>query len=149
MDFEEIIEKIEDVLESAWKLPMSGGRSVVDSSEIENLVQELKVSLPVAISEAKKIIENKDQIMKTAKNNCEEIYKVAKQKVQSMVDEHEIVRLAKKKESEIKENLIKQSRAFAADSRDRISKSLDSLESSLISTLEKIKESKKSLKDIK
>lgn len=149
MNFEEIIDKMEEVLESAWRLPMSGGRSVVDSVEIENLIQELKVSLPSAIAEANRIIENKEQIIKTAKNNCDEIYKVAKQKVQSMVDEHEIVRLAKKKETEIKENLVRQSKEFAANSREKISKSLDSLESSLVSTLEKIHESKKALRDIK
>ena len=149
MNFEEIIDKMEEVLESAWRLPMSGGRSVVDSVEIENLIQELKVSLPSAIAEANRVIENKEQIMKTAKNNCDEIYKVAKQKVQSMVDEHEIVRLAKKKEAEIKENLVKQSKEFAANSREKISKSLDSLESSLVSTLEKIHEAKKALRDIK
>lgn len=149
MNFEEIIDKIEEVLESAWRLPMSGGRSVVDSVEIENLIQELKVSLPSAIAEANRIIENKEQIIKTAKNNCDEIYKLAKQKVQAMVDEHEIVRLAKKKEEEIKENLVKQSKEFAANSREKISKSLDSLESSLVSTLEKIHESKKALRDIK
>ena len=149
MNFEEIIDKMEEVLESAWRLPMSGGRSVVDSVEIENLIQELKVSLPSAIAEANRIIENKEQIIKTAKNNCEEIYKVAKQKVQSMVDEHEIVRLAKKKEAEIKENLVKQSKEFAANSREKINKSLDSLESSLVSTLEKIHESKKALRDIR
>lgn len=149
MNFEEIIDKMEEVLESAWRLPMSGGRSVVDSVEIENLIQELKVSLPSAIAEANRIIENKEQIIKTAKNNCDEIYKVAKQKVQSMVDEHEIVRLAKKKEAEIKENLVRQSKEFAANSREKISKSLDSLESSLVSTLEKIHESKKALRDIK
>lgn len=149
MNFEEIIDKMEEVLESAWKLPMSGGRSVVDSVEIENLIQELKVSLPSAIAEANRIIENKDQIIKTAKNNCDEIYKVAKQKVQAMVDEHEIVRLAKKKEEEIKENLVKQSKEFASSSREKITNSLNALEQSLISTLEEIRASKKSIRDIR
>ena len=66
-----------------------------------------------------------------------------------MVDDHEIVRLARKKESEIKENLIKQSQSLAASSRERLSKSLDELELSLSSISKQINEAKKSFRNIR
>lgn len=147
--YEEIIYKIEDVVESAWKVPMGGKRYLVDIEELGSLVQELKESLPDELAEAKKIVDNKDKIIQYAKDNCEEIYKVAKQKVQSMVDDHEIVRLARKKESEIKENLIKQSQSLATSSRERLNKSLDELELSLSSISKQINEAKKSFRNIR
>lgn len=146
--FEEIIYRMEDIIESAWKIPV-GKRYLVDIEELGILVQELKESLPDELAEAKKIVNNKEKIIQYAKDNCEEIYKVAKQKVQSMVDDHEIVRLAKKREAEIHENLIRQSQSLAASSRERLSKSLDDLELSLSSISKQINEAKKSFRSIK
>ena len=149
MEFEKIIDKMEDILDSAWRLPMSGGRSVVDASEIEKLIQDLRLALPSEISEANRIIENKNQIIKTAKNNCEEIYRVARNKVESMVDDHEIVKLAKEREMEIARDLKERSDKMIKNSKEIIEKSLTELETVILSSMEQIKNVKKCLKNFK
>ena len=40
MDFEEILNALEDLVENSWTLPMSGGRTVVDSAQILEFVKE-------------------------------------------------------------------------------------------------------------
>ena len=41
MDFEEILNALEDLVENSWTLPMSGGRTVVDSAQILEFVKEI------------------------------------------------------------------------------------------------------------
>ena len=149
MDFEEIINKMEKKLLSSWKVPMSGGRCAVDVSEMEALIDELRNCVPEELEEARKVLDRKDQIMQTAKNNCEEIYKVARQKVNAMVDDHEIVKLARQKEAEIKQKLIKNSKDMISKSNAQIEESLNRLEKSTIDVLERIRIAKSSLKNFK
>ena len=126
MEFDEIIEQMEDVIESAWKLPMGRGRSVVDVAEIE-----------------------KDKILQTAKENCDEIYRIAKQKVKLMVEEHEIVKLAKQRENEIIKDLKEKSENIITEAKKNIGKILDELENNTATLTEKIKSSKKELGNLK
>lgn len=149
MDFEEIINKIEKALKSSWKVPMSGGRYAVDIDEIESLINELRNSVPRDVEEARKILQRKEQIIQTAKNNCEEIYKVAKQKVNAMVEDHEIVKLAKQREAELTQKLIRNSKDMIYKSNASIAESLNALERLTLSTLEKIRVAKGSLKNFK
>lgn len=149
MEFDEIIEQMEDVIESAWKLPMGRGRSVVDVAEIENLIKKMRISLPQEIRESKKIIANKDKILQTAKENCDEIYRIAKQKVKLMVEEHEIVKLAKQRENEIIKDLKEKSENIITEAKKNIGKILDELENNTATLTEKVKNSKKELENLK
>ena len=149
MEFDEIIEQMEDVIESAWKLPMGRGRSVVDVSEIENLIKRMRISLPQEIRESKKIIANKDKILQTAKESCDEIYRIAKQKIKIMVEEHEIVKLAKKRENDIIKDLKKKSENIINETKKNIGKILIELENNTSLLNEKIKNSKKTLEILK
>ena len=56
MDFEEILNALEDLVENSWTLPMSGGRTVVDSSQILEFVKEMRLNLPEEIKKSKRII---------------------------------------------------------------------------------------------
>ena len=63
MGFEEILEEMEDILEESWKVPMGGGKSVVDVPSFEKLIRDLRLSVPREIIEANRIVDNKKQII--------------------------------------------------------------------------------------
>lgn len=149
MEFDEIIEQMEDVIESAWKLPMGRGRSVIDVSEIENLIKKMRISLPQEIRESKNIIANKEQILQKAKENCDEIYRITKQRVKLMVEEHEIVKLAKQREDEIIKDLKEKSESIINNTKKILGKILSELENNTSLLSEKIKNSKKALEILK
>ena len=46
MDFEEILNALEDLVENSWTLPMSGGRTVVDLSLIHISAPRERASNP-------------------------------------------------------------------------------------------------------
>ena len=63
MKIEEILAAMEDLLEDAWNLPMSGGKRVVDTSELLALITDLRSSLPEEIRLSNEIIAKRDRII--------------------------------------------------------------------------------------
>ena len=149
MGFEDILDEMEDVLENSWKVPMSGGKSVVDISEIEKLIKDLRLSVPKEIMEANKIVESKHEIIQEAKNKCEEIYKIAKKKVTAMAEEHEIVKIAKEREACILKECKKKAIELSSKMRSDALSILDECEGNICLSLEKVKNLRKSLKVVK
>ena len=51
---EKLINSLENELESAWKLPMSGGKVFLDANEIKFLIDEVKNNLPMELMQCEK-----------------------------------------------------------------------------------------------
>ena len=147
--FEDILDEMEDVLENSWKVPMSGGRSVIDVSEIEKLIQNLRLSVPREIVEANRIVEMKHEIIQEAKKKCEEIYKMAKKRVAAMAEEHEIVKIAKEREACILKECKKKAVEISSQTREDILSLLEDCESTVSLNLDKMKDLRKNLKVVK
>lgn len=149
MGFEEILEEMEDILEESWKVPMGGGKSVVDVPSFEKLIRDLRLSVPREIIEANRIVDNKKQIIQEAKDRCEEIYKIAKKKVASMAEEHEIVKIAKDRETLIMKECMDHCKEISSKMRESALENLSCCEKSLLAGLEEIKKMKQDLKIVK
>lgn len=104
MDFEEILNALEDLVENSWTLPMSGGRTVVDSSQILEFVKEMRLNLPDEIKRSKKIIKERDDIITRARAEAEGIIVSAQVQAKHLVSEQEIYKNAQIKANEIVTN---------------------------------------------
>lgn len=149
MGYEEVLDEMEDLLEKAWKVPMVEGKSVLDVSALGRLIKDLRLSVPREIREANKIITNKEKIIQDAKNKCEDVYKMAKQKVSEMVEEHEIVILAKKREADILKKCHNRCKDMVNSVHKELMTCISDCEQSLVSQLENLKNTKQNLKIIK
>lgn len=104
MDFEEILNALEDLVENSWTLPMSGGRTVVDSAQILEFVKEMRLNLPDEIKRSKKIIKERDDIITRARAEAEGIVVAAQVQAKHLVSEQEIYKSAQIKANEIVSN---------------------------------------------
>ena len=149
MGYEEVLDEMEDLLEKAWKVPMVEGKSVLDVSAFERLIRDLRLSVPREIREANKIITTKEQIIQDAKNKCEDVYKMARQKVAEMVEEHEIVRMAKTREADILKKCHDKCKNMVTNVHKELMTCISDCEQNLISQLESVKAAKQNLKVVK
>ena len=62
---EQIIEEIEEFVESCRYQPLSTTKIVVNKEELEELLRELRLKTPDEIKRYQKIISNKDAILRT------------------------------------------------------------------------------------
>ena len=91
---EQIIEDIEDYVDSCKYQPLSTTKIVVNKEEIEEMLRELRLKTPDEIKRCQKIISNKDQILEDAQKRAEALLAEAQARAQDMVNQHEIMQRA-------------------------------------------------------
>jgi len=91
---EQIIEEIEEYVDSCKYQPLSTTKIVVNKEEIEELLRELRLKTPDEIKRYQKIISNKDAILEDAQTKADALIADAQNKAQELVTQHEIMQKA-------------------------------------------------------
>lgn len=101
MKVEEILVAMEDLLEDAWNLPMSGGKRVVSTNELLDLITDLRNAMPGEIRESNEIIAQRDKIILQGRDEAELTLKAARAKADKLVSQEEVYMQAQKEAQEI------------------------------------------------
>lgn len=91
---EQIIEEIEEYIDSCKFQPLSTTKIVVNKEELEELLRELRLKTPDEIKRYQKIISNKDAILADAQNKADSIIAAAEAQAKEMVSQHEVMQQA-------------------------------------------------------
>ena len=91
---EQIIEEIEEYVESCKYQPLSTTKIVVNKEKLEELLRELRLKTPDEIKRYQKIISNKDAILADAQNKADAIIAEAQAKAREMVEQSEVMQSA-------------------------------------------------------
>lgn len=103
MEIITLIERIEDIVEDASKIPMSN-KVIVDKEELLDIIKDIRIKLPDEIKQASWIKEERQRILSETKNEANSIINDARQQQESLTDDHELTRLAHHKSEEMIEN---------------------------------------------
>ena len=99
----ELLEEIEDIVDTAPGLPLTG-KIMIDSNELLEIVREIRLSLPDDVQQAKWVKEEKERILTEAKAEYEKIIVEANKQADYLVDTHDITLRAQKLAEEIRED---------------------------------------------
>ncbi len=91
---EQIIEEIEEYVESCRYQPLSTTKIVVNKEELEELLRELRMKTPDEIKRYQKIISNKDAILADAQSKADNIIAEAQAQAKELVSQTEIMQQA-------------------------------------------------------
>ncbi len=109
---EQIIEEIEEYVESCKSQPLSTTKIVVNKEELEELLRELRMKTPDEIKRYQKIISNKDAILADAQAKADAVIAETKTQVQDMVKESEVMQQAYAQANEIVNSANQQAQAI-------------------------------------
>lgn len=98
---EQIIEEIEEYIESCKFQPLSNTKIIVNKAELEELLNDLRSKTPEEIKRYQKIINNKEAILADAQSKAEEILAQAKIQTNELVSEHQIMQQAYAQANEV------------------------------------------------
>ncbi|MBE7044137.1 MAG: ATPase [Ruminococcaceae bacterium] len=93
MDIMEIINMMEETIEKAPVVPLSG-KILIDKDEIMDYVQEMRLVFPDEVKEAKWVKGERQRILTEAESKAEGMIKSAEEEMVRMIDESEITRQA-------------------------------------------------------
>lgn len=105
---EQIIEEIEEYVDSCKYQPLSSTKIVVNKEELEELLRELRMKTPDEIKRYQKIISNKDAILADAQAKADSLIADATVHTNEMISDSEVMQQAYAQANEVLENASKQ-----------------------------------------
>ena len=74
---ESMLESLEEVLEEGVSVPLSGGKRMVDVDAARDIIDDIRLSMPSEIAQAKAIVRDRARIIAKAKREADEMIKTA------------------------------------------------------------------------
>ena len=122
MDIMEIIEMIEEVVDKATTVPLSG-KVLIDKDELMDYIQEMRLAYPEEVKEAKWVKGERQRILSEAENKADILIKTAEEKQRQLVEESEISRQAQ----EYATNLVNSAQTQALEIKNDCNQYVDDL----------------------
>ena len=101
MKMEMLIDELQEVVDSAFALPLSGGKMVVNVERLKDIISEMKANIPQEIRQAKNIVADRTKILSDANKEAESIVQTAEARAKELTDRHEITRNAQQSADDI------------------------------------------------
>ncbi len=104
MDNNDIIELLDilyGMVTEAWGVPLGNDKCIIEREKAIEIINDIKANLPSALAEAKRLVAARDEFIGNAKREAEALRKSAEEKARTMVEEQEVVRVAKARSAEM------------------------------------------------
>ncbi|MBR2779790.1 MAG: ATPase [Firmicutes bacterium] len=99
----DLLQEIEDILDSAGGFPLTG-KVIVNADDISDILNEIRRELPEEIKQAQWIKDERQRILDDAKAEYDKLIKLANEKSDQLVESDDITLRAKKRADEILHN---------------------------------------------
>lgn len=101
MSVEHILNNMDEIIDKSWGLPLSGGRVVVDTEKIRDLIDDIRINLPAELRQSQAIVADRAEILAAAQREGEAIIRKAEERAKALISREEVVRAAQARASEI------------------------------------------------
>ena len=145
MEIFDVIDQLEDIIESSFTVPIVR-KTLVSKSDIMELLSELRLRLPEDLKQAKWVKEERTRIITEAHQEAANIVKETEDQITQMVNEHEITKKAYEQANEIIENAQKNAREVRLGAKQYAENILSSLETRLTGQIQEIQAGREELR---
>ncbi|MBN2073683.1 MAG: ATPase [Actinobacteria bacterium] len=142
----EIIDRIEELIDSSKRIPFSSN-VLVNSDEIFDLLDELRNVLPEELRQSRWIVKERENMIAEAKKQAEKVIIDAEQKAEALVNESEIMKRAMRRSEEMLSSIEAKSRTIRLEAEDYADEKLASLEVVLHKLLNAIEKGREHFKN--
>ena len=146
MNVEEILDMLDEMVDRAWSLPMTGGRCVLDADKVRDMIDDIRANLPNEISHAKKIVADRAEIIAEAKREAEQIVRHAEDRAKALVAQEEVVKQAQARARELTTQTQMKAREMRQMAQEFSDKALSSAEEGLAKSLAEVKRTRQALR---
>ena len=145
MTLTNLVDELEDLVETASQIPLTG-KVMVDRQEFMEILNDIKAQMPGEISQAQKIYQDKDNIINGAHDEADKILSAARSHAEKVIDENELVIQAKDKAEQILTQANKESNEIRERVRDYADSLLENTQANLAEIIKKLNENRQELR---
>lgn len=145
MDIERLMDELEDILEASWHLPLSGGKAMVDTSEVKRILEDIRLAMPKEVVQARKIVDERDKILNKAQTEIDSMMKISEEKIKSMVSKSEIVKNAQVSADNIIAEATSKAKEIRGSANEYVSNMMKKLDETVTANLTEIRKARRLL----
>ena len=146
MNINENLDLIDDLLDSAWSVPLSGGKCVVDIEKIREAIDDIRLNMPSEIKQAKLIVQDRAQIISDARKEADSTVKIAEERAKKLVETSEIVRQSQEKAKEVISQTNNQCRELKKATNEFIENAIKGCEEGLANAIQELRTTRQALR---
>lgn len=146
MNIDELLDLLDETLEEAPSLPLTGGKKMVDADKIRDIIDDVRMNMPGEIKQAKAIVNDRADIVATARRESEAIIKKAEDRARALVDQEELVKIAQQRAGELLSAAQQQSREMRTTITDYCENMLRQTEETLVRGAAEVKNVRQTLR---
>ena len=126
-NIETSLESIDRLIAEAKSMPFSS-KLLIDEEELSRLVEDIRLNMPIEITQAKKIAQERRDILNDAEAQAENIIDKARQRADLMIEEHQITKEAKAAADGILQQARDEAAAVRAEAKTHAREIMDKAE---------------------
>jgi len=147
MTVDVILEQLDEMIDKALRLPLSGGKCLLPADQLRDCIDGLRANLPNEFKQAKAIVNDRAEIIATARKEAEGMVRAAVERARRLVQEEEIVRQAQEKSTEMLAQAQQKSREMRRSAFDYSEDMLKRTEEALAQRLTEVRTVRQSLRN--
>ena len=158
MKIEMLIDELQEIVDEAFTLPLSGGKTVVNTERLKEIIDDMRTNLPIEIKQAKSIAADRTNILTRSRDEAERIVQEAEERsklmikqaddrAKSMVANSEIVAQANRRADQIIANAKNQAGEMTGAAYKYMDDLMKKADEELSKNLEAVKKTRQSLKN--
>ena len=134
MDIQQLVDELEAVISRSFRIPFTSN-VVINEDDLYDILDQMRISIPQEIKEAKRTEAERERILSRAHEEANRLVDMAKEKMMSAVDDHEIAGVAKARADEIMAQAQIEAEQLRADANEYVADHLSGLEEHLLQLL--------------
>lgn len=144
MNMDELLDQLDETLEGGMKIP--GKKVIVNAETVRAIIDDLRMTMPNEIKQAKAIVNDRSDIITNAKREADTIIRAAEERAKSMTAQEEITKLAQAKASEIISTAQAKSKEMRKAAQDFVDDIMRRADEGLTENLAEVRKTRASLK---
>ena len=141
---DDLMEQLDEMLESGFKMP--GKRVVLDAEKVRAIIDDMRMTMPTEVKQAKGIVADRADIINNAKREADSIIRVAEERAKALVAQEEITKLAQAKAGEMLAAAQKKSRDMRKAAQDFVDDLMLRSDEMLTANLNEIRKTRAALR---
>ena len=143
---EELLDMLFDMVDEAKNVPLSSDKCMIERDRALDLIDDIRAQFPVELTEAKKVMATRADMLSSAKREAEAIRKAAEDKARQMVSEDVITLQAKQRANEMMQQAEERSRELKRSANEYCEDVLRRTEEAVAAAYDEIKKSRASFR---
>ena len=130
------------MITEAWGVPLGAEKCIIERDKALDILDEIRGQFPTEIAEAKRLLDARADFINNAKREAETIKRSAEERARQLIDEQEIVKIARTRSNEMLNHAETSSTELRRAANEYVDDAMHRTEEALTAALDEIRQSR-------